>query len=107
VTLTGLERRVADEIERREDELVSLLSDLIAFDTTARDELNAPARDEAALQAYLAERLRVERGRRRTSGSPRRRTSRGRASRRRGFASTGGRSSRRASRERAAAGASC
>jgi acetylornithine deacetylase len=59
VTLTGLERRVADEIERREDELVSLLSDLIAFDTTARDELNAPARDEAALQAYLAERLRV------------------------------------------------
>jgi acetylornithine deacetylase len=57
VTLNELERRVVDEIERRSDELVALLSDLIAFDTTTRSELNSPARDEAALQRYLAGRL--------------------------------------------------
>jgi acetylornithine deacetylase len=55
--LTALERRVADEVARREDELVELLADLIGFDTRAPDPDFAP-RDEAALQAYVAERLR-------------------------------------------------
>jgi len=49
--------RVIDEIEDRRDELVSLARDLIRFDTTAR-EPGEPARDEAALQAHLAARLR-------------------------------------------------
>jgi acetylornithine deacetylase len=57
VTLTALERRVTDVIERRRRELVALATDLIAFDTTARAEPNSPARDEAALQRYLGERL--------------------------------------------------
>lgn len=59
MSLSELERRVVDEIEACQEELVTLLADLIAFDTTARSEVNSPARDEAALQAYLAERLRA------------------------------------------------
>ncbi len=55
--LTDLERRVVDEIGRGEEELVALAADLIAFDTTARSEPDDPARDEAALQEYLAARL--------------------------------------------------
>src|SRR5207249_750990 len=43
---------------RRRDELVALASDLIAFDTTARA-VGDPPREEAALQEYLAERLRA------------------------------------------------
>ncbi len=57
MSLDELERRVVQEVERRRGDLFELLSDLIAFDTTARDELNSPARDEAALQGYLADRL--------------------------------------------------
>ena len=57
MSLTSLERRIVDEIERRRDDLVGLLADLIAFDTTARATPDAPAREEAALQRYLAERL--------------------------------------------------
>ncbi len=56
MSLTAAERRAVDEIERRSDDLVALASDLVGFDTTAR-EPGAPARDEAALQAYLADRL--------------------------------------------------
>jgi acetylornithine deacetylase len=55
--LSALERRVTDEIARRRDDVVALASDLIGFDTTARDVLDPP-RDESALQEYLAERLR-------------------------------------------------
>ena len=55
--LADLEARVCGEIERREDELVALLADLIAFDTSARSEPDEPARDEAGLQRYLADRL--------------------------------------------------
>ena len=55
--LSQLERRAVAEIERRADELVALLAELIAFDTTTRDGLDAPARDEAALQRLLAGRL--------------------------------------------------
>src|SRR5947209_15557237 len=40
------------------DELVELAGRLVAFDTTAR-ETGDPPRDEAALQEYLAERLRA------------------------------------------------
>ena len=58
-SLTESERRIMDEIERRRDELVALASDLIAFDTTARDHNDDPAREEAALQKYLAARLRA------------------------------------------------
>ncbi len=54
--LSDLEERVCAEIEGRRDELVSLASDLIAFDTTARDP-DDPPRQEQALQEYLAGRL--------------------------------------------------
>lgn len=56
--LTEQEAEVCAEIARREDELVTLVSDLIGFDTTARAGLNDPPRDEAALQEYLAARMR-------------------------------------------------
>jgi acetylornithine deacetylase len=56
MALTGAERRLCDAIEEGRDELVSLAGDLIAFDTTARD-VGDPARDEVALQEYLARRL--------------------------------------------------
>ena len=55
--MNDLEQRVADAIAERRDELVELASALIRFDTTARDP-GDPARDEAALQGLLAERLR-------------------------------------------------
>src|SRR5262245_25450393 len=54
--LSESEHRVVSEIEERGDELVSLAADLIHWDTTAR-EVGDPARDEAALQEYLAGRL--------------------------------------------------
>ncbi len=56
---TEIERRVMDEISQRRDELVALASDLIGFDTTAREHNDDPACDEAALQKYLAARLRA------------------------------------------------
>lgn len=56
--LTERERQVMDEIARRRDDLVALAVDLIGFDTTAR-EINDAPRDEAALQEYLAGRLRA------------------------------------------------
>jgi acetylornithine deacetylase len=59
MTLGPLERRVVDEIAERQAELVALLGELIAFDTTARNAPDDPARDEAALQDLLAARLRT------------------------------------------------
>jgi acetylornithine deacetylase len=56
VALTEVERRVCEAIAERRDELVELASALIAFDTTAR-EVGEPARQEAALQELLAERM--------------------------------------------------
>ena len=56
MSLSELERTVADEIDRRRGELVELASALIRFDTEAR-EPDDPAREEAALQEYLAGRL--------------------------------------------------
>ena len=58
---TGLsrdEQRVCDEIARGEDELVALLRTLVGFDTTTHV-VGEPPRDEAALQAFLAGRLRA------------------------------------------------
>ena len=54
--MNDLEQRIAGAIAESRDELVELASALIRFDTTARD-AGDPARDEAALQALLAERL--------------------------------------------------
>src|SRR5438270_2287323 len=54
--LSDGERRVAEAVEQRREELVSLAADLIAFDTTARS-VGDPARDEAALQEHIAARL--------------------------------------------------
>ncbi len=55
--LSEREQLVCAEIERRQGELVELAADLIAFDTTARN-VGDPPRQEAALQEYLAARLR-------------------------------------------------
>jgi acetylornithine deacetylase len=54
--MTGAERHLLAEVERRRDDLVALASELIAFDTTAREPGDAP-REEAALQERLAARL--------------------------------------------------
>jgi len=54
--LSELERRIVEEIGRREDELVELASALIRFDTEAREPEDSP-REEAALQEYLAARF--------------------------------------------------
>ena len=54
--LSSTETAICEAIERRRDELVELASDLIAFDTTAR-EVGEPPRDEDALQRHLARRL--------------------------------------------------
>jgi acetylornithine deacetylase len=51
-----LERELVEEIAGLEGEIVALATQLIGFDTTARD-VGDPARDEAALQSSLAERL--------------------------------------------------
>jgi acetylornithine deacetylase len=56
VALSEPERSVVSAIEARRDELVSLASDLIGFDTTARS-VGDPPRQETALQEYLADRL--------------------------------------------------
>ena len=53
---TRVEERVLDRIRAGSEELVGLLGELIACDTTARM-AGDPARDEAALQAILAARL--------------------------------------------------
>ena len=50
------ERRVVEAIGAGREELIALLSDLVGFDTTARA-LGDPARDEAALQEHLGDRL--------------------------------------------------
>jgi acetylornithine deacetylase len=54
--MNDTERRVTEAIARSRAEIVRLVSDLIAFDTTARA-VGDPPRQEAALQRYLADRL--------------------------------------------------
>jgi acetylornithine deacetylase len=56
VSLSDPERQIVDEIERRRGELVQLTSELVGFDTTARNPEDPP-RDEAAMQQHLASRL--------------------------------------------------
>lgn len=58
MALSDLERRVADEIGRRETELVDLLRTLVGFDTVTYTVGSAP-RQEAALQEAVAARLRA------------------------------------------------
>jgi acetylornithine deacetylase len=58
VPLSAAEERVCAAVEARRDELVALTSDLVGFDTTARHP-HEPAREEAALQAHLARRLKA------------------------------------------------
>ena len=53
---SGLEERVVGAVRDGRDELVGLASDLVAFDTTARN-LGDPPRQEAELQEYLRRRL--------------------------------------------------
>jgi acetylornithine deacetylase len=54
--LTDDERRVCEQVADRAHELTALASELIAFDTTARNP-GDPPRDEQALQQHLAARL--------------------------------------------------
>jgi acetylornithine deacetylase len=53
---SALEERVVAAIREGEEELVGLVSDLVRFDTTARNP-GDPARQEAELQEYLRRRL--------------------------------------------------
>ncbi len=54
--LSPLEQRVCEQIAGREAQIVSLLSTLIGFDTVTHTP-GAAARQEEALQRFLAERL--------------------------------------------------
>ena len=56
MSLTPLEREITRDIARRRDDLVALAADLVAFDTRAPEGPNG-SREEAALQAYVAERM--------------------------------------------------
>src|SRR5262245_33430579 len=56
--MTPAEREVCARIARREGDLVELVRTLVRFDTVTHAVGDAP-RDEAALQAVLAERLRA------------------------------------------------
>jgi acetylornithine deacetylase len=56
--LTEAEIAICRAVEDRYEDLVDLASRLIGFDTTAR-EVGDPPRQEAALQEYLADRLRA------------------------------------------------
>jgi acetylornithine deacetylase len=53
------ERRLIDAVAERRDDIVALACELIGYDTTSREDPGAPARQEAALQTALAERLRA------------------------------------------------
>lgn len=59
MSLNDIERRAVEEIARRTTDLVDLLLDLIHFDTTTRETITSPPREERALQHYLASRLGV------------------------------------------------
>ena len=65
---SAFEERVVAAVREGEQELVALASDLVAFDTTARN-VGDPPRQEAELQEYLRRRLDAARARRSTSGS--------------------------------------
>jgi acetylornithine deacetylase len=54
---TTVTERILHLVTQREDALVALTQQLVAFDTTTRSHDAEPARDEAALQRFLATRL--------------------------------------------------
>ena len=56
--LTALETAVTDAVARRADDLCDLTAQLVAFDTRS-PEPGAGPREEAALQALVAERMRA------------------------------------------------
>ena len=56
-TLDADEQALVDRVEERRDDLVALACELIGYDTTSRSENDEPAREEAALQQALADRL--------------------------------------------------
>jgi acetylornithine deacetylase len=56
-TLTDEEQALVEKIAARREEIVALACKLISFDTTSRTSPEMEAREEAALQAVLAERL--------------------------------------------------
>ena len=98
---SAFEERVVAAVREGQDELVALVSDLVAFDTTARN-VGDPPRQEAELQEYLRRRLAAlgaDVGRL-GAGADRRRAT---ASCRTAWTSPGGRSSPRACAARAAA----
>jgi acetylornithine deacetylase len=53
------ERVLMDAVAERRDDLVALACELIGYDTTSRSDPGAPAREEAAFQGALADRLRA------------------------------------------------
>src|SRR3954469_2472693 len=53
------ERLLIDAVAERRDDIVALACELIGHDTTSRSDPGAPAREEAAFQTALAERLRA------------------------------------------------
>src|SRR3954452_12865685 len=53
------ERVLVGAVAERRDDLVALACELIGYDTTSRSDPGAPAREEAAFQGALADRLRV------------------------------------------------
>jgi acetylornithine deacetylase len=55
--MDDIEARLAEEVERRRDDLIELCSDLIGYDTSARTPGDRPG-EEAALQEQVARRLR-------------------------------------------------
>jgi acetylornithine deacetylase len=56
-TLDAEEQALVDRVAARRDDIVALLCELIGYDTTSRGSVEDPARDEAALQQALADRL--------------------------------------------------
>src|SRR3954469_24571899 len=57
MSLDGEERALVDAVAERREELIALACELIGYDTTSRSAPDEPAREEAALQRALADRL--------------------------------------------------
>src|SRR5215212_5494963 len=57
--LDAAERALVERIADRREEIVALTRELIGFNTTSRAGIDEPAREEAALQQALADRLRT------------------------------------------------
>ena len=57
-TMEQLTERILEDVAAREDDLVELTRKLVSFDTTTRAHDAEPAREEEALQRFLAARLR-------------------------------------------------